>query len=87
MGGAHANPLQTWSNLGKPRTLNKEQLAILQASAEPLQVDERLRAEEGSYEVEINIGPNRICMLEIKPVNDQSNTYPGYDEDFVWLEE
>ncbi|HOA40021.1 MAG: glycosyl hydrolase [Halanaerobiales bacterium] len=87
VGGAHANPLQTWSNLGKPRTLNKEQLAILQASAEPLQVDERLRAEEGSYEVEINIGPNRICMLEIKPVNDQSNTYPGYDEDFVWLEE
>ncbi|MGB4177120.1 MAG: glycosyl hydrolase, partial [Halanaerobiales bacterium] len=87
VGGAHANPLQTWSNLGKPRTLNKEQLAILQASAEPLQVDERLRAEEGSYEVEINIGPNRICMLEIKPVNDQSNTYPGYDEGFDWLGE
>lgn len=87
VGGAQGNPLRTWSNLGKPRTLNKEQLAILQASAEPLQQDERLVAEKGTYELELNIAVNHLCMLEILPVVDQTDSYPGYDEDFVWLEE
>ena len=87
VGGAQGNPLRTWSNLGKPRTLNKEQLAILQASAEPLQQDERLVAEKGTYELELNIAVNHLCMLEILPVVDKTDSYLGYDEDFVWLEE
>ena len=36
VGGACANPLQTWSNLGKPRTLDRKQLQVLRAAAEPL---------------------------------------------------
>lgn len=87
VGGAYANPLRTWTNLGKPRTLNKEQVAILQAAAEPLQSDENLFAENGSYEVELDIAVNQLCMLEILPVNDQSDTYAGYDEGFDWLGE
>ena len=87
VGGAQGNPLRTWSNLGKPRTLNKEQLAVLQASAEPLQRDEKLVAENGSYELELNIAVNHLCMLEILPVVDKTDSYLGYDEDFVWLEE
>ena len=87
VGGAYANPLRTWTNLGKPRTLNKEQVAILQAAAEPLQSDEKLFAENGSYEVELDIAVNQLCMLEILPVNDQSDTYAGYDEGFDWLGE
>lgn len=87
VGGAQGNPLRTWSNLGKPRTLNKEQLAVLQASAEPLQRDEKLVAEKGTYELELNIAVNHLCMLEILPVVDKTDSYLGYDEDFVWLEE
>lgn len=87
VGGAQGNPLRTWSNLGKPRTLNKEQLAVLQASAEPLQRDEKLVAENGTYELELNIAVNHLCMLEILPVVDKTDSYLGYDEDFVWLEE
>lgn len=79
VGGANANPLQTWSNLGKPRSLNKEQLAILQAAAEPRQTDARLREENGIYEIEINIPCNYLCMVEIMPVNDQTDTYLGFE--------
>ena len=42
VGGDHANPLQTWNNMGKPRSLNSEQQKILQAAAEPLQTDAKL---------------------------------------------
>lgn len=81
VGGKHANPLQTWSNLGKPRNLNKEQIAILKASAEPLQTDDKLFEEDGNYKVELNIPCNHLCMIEISPVTDLTDTYLGFEED------
>jgi xylan 1,4-beta-xylosidase len=86
VGGACANPLQTWSNLGKPRSLNREQLKILQAAAEPLQTDSVLKEKNSAYEVELTIPCNHLCMLEIIPVNDRTDTYLGYDpEEFYGL--
>lgn len=79
VGGPYANPLQTWSNLGKPRSLDGEQKKILQAAAEPLQTDSRLFAQNGAYEVELTIPCNRLCMLEIIPVTDMTGTYAGFD--------
>lgn len=79
VGGAHANPMQTWSNLGKPRTLNKEQVKILQASAEPCQTDAKLFERNGVYDVDLTIPCNHLVLLEITPVNDQTDTYLGYD--------
>jgi xylan 1,4-beta-xylosidase len=87
VGGSYANPMQTWSNMGKPRSLSKEQKAILQASAEPLQTDKKLYEKEGTYEIEINIPCNHVCMLEITPVVDLTESYLGYDkEEFYGLE-
>jgi xylan 1,4-beta-xylosidase len=79
VGGKYANPLQTWSNLGKPRTLTKEQVRILQASAEPFQTDEKLLDENGAYTVDLTIAPNHLCMIEIMPVEDLTDTYIGFD--------
>ncbi len=79
VGGANANPMKTWSNMGKPRTLSKEQLKILQASAEPIQTDAKLIEQNGTYEVEIAIPCNHLCMMEITPVIDITDTYLGYD--------
>ncbi len=76
---AHGNPLQTWSNLGKPRILNKEQIEVLKASAEPLQSDAALHEENGAYKVSLNIPSNSLCMLEIMPVKDETDTYLGFD--------
>jgi xylan 1,4-beta-xylosidase len=75
----HANPLQAWSNLGKPRSLNKEQIEILKASAEPLQTTEALHETNGIYEVSLDIPSNCLCMLEIMPVKDETDTYLGFD--------
>lgn len=87
VGGAHANPLRTWSNMGKPRTLNKEQRKILQSAAEPLQSDEKLFEVNGMYETTLVIPCNHLCMLEITPVDDRTDTYPGYEpEQFYGLE-
>jgi xylan 1,4-beta-xylosidase len=79
VGGAHANPLQTWSNFGKPRSLSKEQAEILRASAEPLQTDEKLFAQNGVFETKLTVPVNHLCLLEIMPVEDQTDTYVGYD--------
>ena len=81
VGGEWGNPLQTWSNLGKPRYLNREQVKILQAAAEPVQTDSKLLDKDGSYEVNLNIPCNHLCMLEILPVTDQTPTYAGFDPD------
>lgn len=79
VGGDHANPLQTWSNLGKPRALNREQKKILMAAAEPLQTDMKLFEKDGFYKVELTIPCNHLCMLEITPVKDMTDTYDGFD--------
>jgi xylan 1,4-beta-xylosidase len=79
VGGDRANPMQTWSNLGKPRTLTKAQQKILQAAAEPCQTDTRLTERDGMYELELTVSPNHLCFLEITPVEDQTASYLGYD--------
>ncbi|MFW6022949.1 MAG: GH39 family glycosyl hydrolase [Halanaerobiaceae bacterium] len=87
VGGKNANPLQTWSNLGKPRILDNEQLDILRSAAEPLQTDESLIEKDGIYEIKLNISCNHLCMLELIPVKDNTDTYSGYDkEEFYGLE-
>jgi xylan 1,4-beta-xylosidase len=85
VGGSHGNPLKTWSNLGKPRSLTEEEVAVLRAAAEPLQKDARLSEEKGLYEVELEIPLNHLCMLEIRPVEDRTESYAGYDEGFRWI--
>ncbi|MFP4199005.1 MAG: GH39 family glycosyl hydrolase [Halanaerobium sp.] len=87
VGGKNANPLQTWSNLGKPKNLSREQLEILQRAAEPLQTDAKLMAEDGFYEVELNITCNHLYLLEIIAVDDKTDAYPGFkQEEFYGLE-
>jgi xylan 1,4-beta-xylosidase len=76
-----ATPMQTWSNLGKLRNLNKEQLRILQASAELCQTDFKLIGQYGRYDVELTIPCKHRRILEITPVDDKTDTYLGYDPD------
>lgn len=79
VGGSYANPLQTWSNMGKPRSLSREQLIILQKSAEPLQTDAKIYEQDGVYDIEVTISCNHLCMLEIIPVSDKTDTYLGFE--------
>ncbi|MBU3186287.1 GH39 family glycosyl hydrolase [Clostridium estertheticum] len=86
VGGAQGNPMQTWSNMGKPRSLDKKQLKILQAASQPLQSDAKLLEQNGTYEVELTISCNHLCMIEITPVNDKTDSYLGFDpEEFYGL--
>jgi xylan 1,4-beta-xylosidase len=61
-------------------------MKILQAAAEPLQTDAKLFEEKGAYEVELTIPCNHLCMLEITPIDDKTESYLGYDpEEFYGL--
>lgn len=87
VGDEHGNPLSTWNNMGKPRSLTKEQVKLLRKSAEPLQTDKKLLEKDGFYEVEVTIPCNHVCMLEITPVKDMTDTYLGFDiKEFHGLE-
>jgi xylan 1,4-beta-xylosidase len=84
VGGDNANPLRTWSNLGKPRSLNNEQKKILLKSAEPRQTDKKLCEQNGHYEVALDLPGNHLCMLEILPVNDITDSYDGFEADKIF---
>lgn len=78
---------QTWSNLGKPRTLNKEQTKILQEAANPLRYDSKVFAVDGKITVNIDIECNHLIMMELLTVNDITDTYWEYDKkEFYGLE-
>lgn len=80
VGGEHGNPAQTWSNLGKPRTLNKEQIRILQEAANPLITDEKVFANNGKVTVNMDIACNHLVMIELLPVKDETDTYWEFNE-------
>ncbi|MDR1538890.1 MAG: xylan 1,4-beta-xylosidase [Clostridiales bacterium] len=79
VGGGGANPLNAWSCMGKPRTLDKTQVEILRAASEPLQSMRKVFESDGMYRIDLAIPCNRLIMLEITPVNDMTRTYAGFD--------
>lgn len=80
VGGKHGNAAQTWSNLGKPRTLNKEQTKILQEAANPLRSDSKIITKDGKITVNMDIEWNYLIMMELLPVNDITDTYWEFDK-------
>jgi len=46
-----------------------------------LQTDTKLLEKNGFYEVNLEIPCNHLCMLEILPVTDQTDSYAGFDPD------
>lgn len=88
VGGKHGNAAQTWSNLGKPRTLNKEQTKILQESANPLRLDSKIISKEGKISIDMDVECNHLVMMELLPVNDETDTYWEFDKkEFYGLEQ
>ncbi len=79
VGGTEANPLQTWSNLGKPRFPGRTQIDIMREAAEPGRSDQALFEDKGAYAVEVEIPCNRLVMVEILPVEDMTGDYLGFD--------
>jgi len=87
VGGKYGNAAQTWSNLGKPRTLTKKQAEILKEAAKPLRYDSKVFAKDGKISVNMDIECNHLVMTEIFPVNDLTDTYWEFDtKEFYGLE-
>ncbi|MBN2735526.1 MAG: hypothetical protein JXR70_01005 [Spirochaetales bacterium] len=79
IGRNYGNPVQTWSNMGKPRSLTSEQVEILKASSRPRQNDFKLIDEDGQYHLQLSLESNHLCMVEILPLCDETESYLGFD--------
>lgn len=87
VGGSYGNAAQTWSNIGKPLTLNEEQTKILQEAANPLRYDSKVFAKDNKITVNMDIECNHLVMIEVIPVNDMTDIYWEFDEkEFYGLE-
>ena len=87
VGGTAGNALQTWSNLGKPRTPNEWQLKRLREAAQPARLDKKLQEQDGRYHVDVHVEPNQIQMIEIFPIIDHTNEYEGFKpEEFFGMQ-
>lgn len=80
VGGKYGNAAQTWSNLGKPRILSKEQKEILQEAANPLRSDSKIIAKNGKVTIDMDIECNHLVMIELIPVNDMTDSYWEFNE-------
>lgn len=79
VGSGVCDPLQTWSDLGKPRALSAEQLDILKKSAQPKQETGMLNIECGMHNIDIALETNQLCFITVLPAPDFTDTYDGFD--------
>lgn len=61
------NPLKVWDDLGQPRSLTKEQVAILKEAAKPL-IKSATLFSDGGVKTDITVKPNGVIYFEITKV-------------------
>lgn len=59
------NPLKVWNDLGQPRSLDDEQIKLLQNAAIPMVTTSRIDAAK-SLDFSLNIKPNGVIYFELK---------------------
>lgn len=79
VGEGASNPVQTWSDLGKPPTLSKEQRGILLRAGEPAQKTAPITNQDGVYTLELSLLPNQLALYEILPAPDHTDALAGYE--------
>ncbi len=79
VGQGVCDPLQAWSDLGKPLTLTAAQHAVLTHAAEPLYTTQVLCEADGQYILTLDLQPNQLCLVEILPAPDCTAQLAGFD--------
>jgi len=67
------NPLKTWIDMGSPAYPNEEQLELLRECAIPLTTTKRVTVNNKLLELEIILGSNALCYIELKPVTPETD--------------
>lgn len=75
------NPLKVWHDFGEPPYLKEEQTALLKEAAKPCLHTERIKAQEESVEVTLQIGKNAVIYFEVNAGGITSDR--GYDYERV----
>lgn len=71
------NPLRLWHDMGEPASLTEKQKKLLREEARPFICSRRVKAEEGSLEIMMDIKENGVVYFELMPVETRKDR--GYD--------
>ncbi|QDP41419.1 GH39 family glycosyl hydrolase [Radiobacillus deserti] len=79
----HANPWKTWRDMGRPRFPSREMVETLRGVAQSLIRTDHLKAENGKISITVALTKNEVSLIEIIPVNDETETYIGLDDSLI----
>ncbi len=71
------NPLKVWHDMGEPKSLSQEQIALLQESDKPAVRTSVVAAQEGNLSFSMHLDEFALVYFELKPLKFQGDR--GYD--------
>lgn len=78
------NPLKVWHDMGEPANPSKEQIALLQAAAQPFVASKSMRALGDKLEITFPMDENAVLYFELKERKTMSDR--GYNYERVMQE-
>ncbi len=79
----HGNPWRVWQQMGRPRFPAPDQIETLRQAARVRLRTERVFGCNGIWKAALTLGKNEVTLVEISPVEDQTDTYDGLDDSLI----
>ena len=73
------NPWGAWQAMGRPRQPSPHQVETLRRLAEPHRTSWQLTSDNGLH-LDLELEPNEVTLVELSPVRDETDSYPGLDD-------
>jgi xylan 1,4-beta-xylosidase len=74
------NSWTAWKRLGRPRFPTREQIAVLKECSAPAVSTSVLHPAGGRVDIELTLARNEITLVELTPIREESQGYPGLDD-------
>ena len=74
------NSWTAWKRLGRPRFPTREQIAVLKECSAPAVITSVLHPAGGRVDMELTLARNEITLVELTPIREESQGYPGLDD-------
>ncbi|MED3648072.1 xylan 1,4-beta-xylosidase [Halalkalibacterium halodurans] len=79
----NGNPWRVWKEMWRPRFPKKNEIDTLQEVAQPLIRTERRDGLSRTLKLELTLSKNEVSLVEVFPIIDETNTYPGLDDRLI----
>lgn len=79
----HANPWNTWRQMGRPRFPDRASIETIRLAAAPLLRTCRLRCTDGMATLHLTLTKNEVTLIELTPVHEEAQPYTGLDDGLI----